>query len=144
MAFTLLPRVEKRNALGTLSEKTIGILGLSFKPNTDDIREAASLEIIHLLMNEGANIRAYDPQARDNAAKVLKNVVLCNDPYQVAESVDAILLATEWNEFKQLDFKKIIKLMKTPIVLDGRNLWDGKMLKKLGFLYMGIGRPNKE
>lgn len=131
-----------RNALGTLNEKTIGILGLSFKPNTDDIRDSAALEIIHLLMNENAHIRAYDPQAMDNAAKVLKNITLCKSPYEVADGADALLLATEWNEFKQIDFAQIKKLLHTPVILDGRNLWDSDQLKSMGFIYMGIGRGN--
>jgi len=129
-----------RKALGTLNEKTIGVLGLSFKPNTDDIRDAAALEIIHLLKNEGAHIRAYDPQAMENAVKVLKNVKLCKDPYQVADGADALLLATEWNEFKQIDFGRVKKLLRQPVILDGRNLWDPEYLKEMGFTYIGIGR----
>lgn len=129
-----------RKALGSLNEKTIGILGLSFKPNTDDIRDSASLEIIHLLINEGAHIRAYDPQAMENAAKTLKNVKLCESPYEVAEGADALLLATEWNEFKQIDFSRIKTLLHSPIILDGRNLWDGEQLRNLGFTYIGIGK----
>lgn len=131
-----------RKALHSLNDKTIGILGLSFKPNTDDIRDAAAIEIIHLLQNEGAHIRAYDPQAMENAARTLKNVVLCENPYQVAEKADALVLATEWNEFKQLDFTKIKMLMKQPVILDGRNLWDSDVLQELGFTYMGVGRGN--
>ncbi len=131
-----------RKALRSLNDKTIGILGISFKPNTDDIRDAAALEIIHLLQNEGAHIRAYDPQAMENAAKVLKNVTLCDNPYQVAEHADALILATEWNEFKQLDFAKVKTLMQQPVILDGRNLWDAAALKALGFTYMGVGRGN--
>ncbi len=131
-----------RKALRSLNEKTIGILGLSFKPNTDDIRDSASLEIIHLLMNEGAHIQAYDPQAMENASAVLKKVKLCETPYEVAEKADALLLATEWNEFKQLDFNAIKSQMRSPIILDGRNLWDGNALKSMGFTYMGIGRGN--
>jgi UDPglucose 6-dehydrogenase len=129
-----------RKALGSLNEKTIGILGLSFKPNTDDIRDSAALEIIHLLVNEGAHIRAYDPQAMENAAKTLKHVTLCESPYQVAEGAHALLLATEWNEFKQIDFSRIKTLLRTPVILDGRNLWDAAQLKELGFTYIGIGR----
>jgi len=129
-----------RKALGSLNDKTIGVLGLSFKPNTDDIRDAAALEIIHLLQNEGAHIYAYDPQAMENAAKVLKNVKLCENPYQVADGADALLLATEWNEFKQIDFGQIIKMLRTPVILDGRNLWDSEHLKAIGFTYIGIGR----
>jgi len=131
-----------RKALHSLNDKTIGILGLSFKPNTDDIRDAAAIEIIHLLQNEGAHIRAYDPQAMENAARTLKNVVLCENPYQVAEKADALVLATEWNEFKQLDFTKVKILMKQAVILDGRNLWDSDVLQELGFTYMGVGRGN--
>ena len=131
-----------RKVLKNLNEKTIGILGISFKPNTDDIRDAAAIEIIHLLQNEGAHVRAYDPQAMENASKILKNVILCENPYQVAENADALILATEWNEFKQVDFGKLKSLMAQPIILDGRNLWDASQLKALGFTYLGIGRGN--
>ena len=131
-----------RKALKSLNEKTIGVLGIAFKPNTDDIRDAAAIEIIHMLQNEGAHVRAYDPQAMDNAANVLKNVTLCENPYQVAEKADALVLATEWNEFKQLDFKKIMAIMNQPVILDGRNQWDAEALRALGFTYMGIGRGN--
>jgi len=129
-----------RKSLKTLNEKTIGVLGIAFKPNTDDIRDAAAIELIHLLQNEGAQIKAYDPQAMENASHVLKNVVLCENPYQVAEGADALVLATEWNEFKQLDFKKLKSITKQAVILDGRNLWDASALKDLGFTYMGIGR----
>jgi UDPglucose 6-dehydrogenase len=129
-----------RKALGSLNDKTIGVLGLAFKPNTDDIRESPALEIIHLLQNEGAHIKAYDPQAMENAAKILSKVELCENPYQVAESADGLLLATHWNEFKQLDFVRIYQIMKHPILLDGRNLWDAEQLKEMGFKYMGVGR----
>ena len=129
-----------RKALSSLNEKTVAILGLSFKPNTDDIRDSAALEMIHLLMNEGAHIRAYDPQAMENAAKTLKNVTLCKTPYEAAKGADALLLATEWNEFKQLDFVRIKELLNSPLILDGRNLWDADVLKNLGFTYMGIGQ----
>ncbi len=131
-----------RKALKNLNEKTIGVLGISFKPNTDDIRDAAAIEIIHLLENEGAHIRAYDPQAMENARSVLKNVVLCENPYQVAENADALILATEWNEFKQLDFSRLKVLMKHPIILDGRNLWDPETVRSYGFTYIGVGRGN--
>jgi len=133
-----------RKALGgSLIEKEIGVLGIAFKPNTDDIREAPALEVIHLLENEGAHVRAYDPQAMENAAKVLKKVKLCKNPYEVAQGADALVLATEWNEFKQLDFKRIRQSMKTPILMDGRNQWDGKSLRSLGFTYFGVGQGNQ-
>ncbi len=132
--------VKLRHALGNLNDKTIGVLGLSFKPNTDDVRDAPALEVIHLLQNEGANVKAYDPQARETAAQHLKRVKICENPYQVAEGADALVLATEWNEFKQLDFEKIKQLMHTPVIMDGRNLWDADKLRSLGFQYFGVGR----
>ncbi len=129
-----------RRALGRLDEKVIGILGLSFKPNTDDIRDAPALEVIHLLQNEGAVIRAYDPQAMENARQVLQRVTLCKNPYEVAEGADAVVLATEWNEFKQIDFERLRNLMRQPIIMDGRNAWDPEQLRTLGFTYFGVGR----
>lgn len=131
-----------RKALGSLDETTIGVLGIAFKPNTDDIRDAAAVEIIHLLQNEGAHIRAYDPQAMENAAQVMHKVKLCKDPYEVAEGADAIILTTEWNEFKQMDFDRLREIMKRPVILDGRNLWDPETVRSHGFTYMGIGRGN--
>ena len=127
---------------GSFLDKTIGILGLSFKPNTDDMREAPAVEIIHLLENEGAKIQAYDPQAMENAEKELPGISLCPDPYQMAEGTDALVLDTEWNEFKQLDFERIFKLMRTPVLVDGRNQWDSKRLREMGFTYFGIGQGN--
>ena len=129
-----------RKALGSLDQKTIGILGISFKPNTDDIRDAPAIEIIHLLQNEGAIIRAYDPEAMENARIALKHVTLCKNPYEVTEGCDALVLATEWNEFKQLDFERIYHLMKQPIIMDGRNLWDPEQMREIGFTYFGVGR----
>jgi UDPglucose 6-dehydrogenase len=131
-----------RKALGGLNDKVIGVLGLSFKPNTDDIREAPAVEVIHLLQNEGAHVKAYDPQAMVNAAESLRRVTLCKDSYEVAEGADALVLATEWNEFKQLDFDRILKLMRQPVIMDGRNLWDDVRLREMGFTYFGIGRGN--
>jgi UDPglucose 6-dehydrogenase len=132
--------VRLRRALGTLNDKEIAVLGLSFKPNTDDIREAPALEVIHLLQNEGANVRAYDPQAMDAVRHIFPSLTLCASPYEAAEGADALVLATEWNEFKQLDFPRLRQLMRQPIILDGRNLWDAEQLIALGFTYFGIGR----
>lgn len=136
-----------RKALGNLDGKVIGILGLSYKPNTDDIRDAPALEVIHLLQNEGAIIRAYDPQAMKNASLVVQRITLCENSYQVAEGADALVLATEWNEFKQLDLKRVFQVMRQPIIMDGRNLWDPDQLISIGFTYFGIGRgthPNNQ
>ena len=127
---------------GSLVDKNVGILGLSFKPNTDDIREAPALEIIHLLCNEGAHVRAYDPQAMANTAKAIPELELCKNPYDVAQDADGLILVTEWNEFKQLDFKRIFNIMRKPVLIDGRNQWDSKFLRHLGFTYLGIGQGN--
>ena len=130
-----------RKSLGSLTDKTIGILGLSFKPNTDDIREAPALEVIHLLENEGAKIKAYDPQAMENARPALPKVALCKTPYEVADGVDALVLAVEWNEFKQLDLQRVFSLMHNPLILDGRNIWDSEKMRSIGFKYYSVGRP---
>src|SRR5574340_356582 len=131
-----------RKELGRLDEKVIGMLGISFKPNTDDIREAPAVELIHLLENEGAIIQAYDPQAMDNARTALPKTRLVTSPYEAAQDADALVLATGWNEFKQLDFERIAQLMRGKVILDGRNIWDPDRLRALGFNYFGIGRPN--
>ena len=129
-----------RELLGTLDEKTIGILGLAFKPNTDDMREAPSVEIIHLLQSEGAEVRAYDPVAMPNAERMLHDVTLCRDAYQVADGADALIVVTEWNEFKHLALPRLKELMRQPIIVDGRNIYDPQEMKALGFIYRGIGR----
>ncbi len=135
--------VKLRKALGGLNDKVVGVLGLSFKPNTDDIREAPAIEVIHLLQNEGAVIQAYDPQAMENVNEELHRVRLCENAYDVAKDADALLLATEWNEFKQLDFSRIKTLMNTPVIMDSRNLWDPDRLTELGFTYFAVGRAAK-
>lgn len=132
-----------RKELGSLNDKVIGVLGLSFKPNTDDIRESPPLEVIHLLQNEGAKVKAYDPQSMELVAKHEKQIKLCENPYQVADQADALILATMWNEFKQLDFSRIKACMNQPIIIDGRNLWDPDTMRQLGFVYYGIGRGNR-
>jgi len=123
-----------------LRGKTIGVLGLSFKPNTDDIRSAPSINIIERLQDLGCKIRAYDPKAMDKAKKVLENVKFCKDAYDAAKTSDCLLVLTEWNEFKELDFKKLKKLLHQPVIVDGRNVYDPKRMKKMGFRYSGIGR----
>ncbi|GAP40517.1 UDP-glucose dehydrogenase family protein [Flexilinea flocculi] len=125
---------------GDIKGKRIGILGLAFKPDTDDIRESPAVDIIKYLTQKGAIISAYDPAAMELSKLVLpKEVSLYENPYQVVEGTDALLLATEWNEFKQLDFEKIHQLMHGNVILDGRNLWDPQSLTDLGFRYYGIG-----
>lgn len=120
--------------------KTIGILGLAFKPNTDDIREAKSLEIIRLLLDEKVNIRTYDPIAMENTKKILPKLKYCESSYEAAEGCNALVIITEWNEFKLLNLKKVRDVMKRPLIFDGRNLYDPERMKALGFEYYSIGR----
>jgi UDPglucose 6-dehydrogenase len=129
-----------RALLGTLDEKQIGVLGLAFKPNTDDMREAPSVEVIHLLQSEGAHVRAYDPVAMVNAHHYLEHVTLCQDAYEVAQGADALVIVTEWNEFKHLSLPRIKEVMRLPIIVDGRNIYDPDQMAALGFVYRGVGR----
>jgi UDPglucose 6-dehydrogenase len=136
-----------RERLGTLQGRVIGLLGLAFKPNTDDIREARSLEIIRLLLQEGAIIKAYDPAAMPKVQSLYPQLCYCRNAYEVAEGADALALITEWNEFKQLNMERIRCLMRAPNLFDGRNLYDPVRMQKLGFYYYGVGRriePNDE
>ena len=129
-----------RELLGRLDQKVLGVLGLAFKPNTDDMREAPSVELIHLLQSEGAKIRAYDPVAMVNADHYLSDVTLCQDAYDVAQGADALVIITEWNEFKHLSLPRLKKAMRQPIIVDGRNVYDVEQMKALGFVYRGVGR----
>ena len=129
-----------KDNLWIIKDKTIGILGISFKPNTDDIRNAPSLEIIQALQSQGAKVKAYDPQGAAKAKEILKGVVFCSDSYAVSKGADCLLILTEWDEFKELDFIKIKKLMRHPLVIDGRNIYDPLKLNKMGLKYIGIGR----
>lgn len=134
--------VAKAKALvgGNMNGKTVGILGLSFKPDTDDMREAPAIVVINELLRQKARIRAYDPVAMGNAKHMLKDVTFCKDSYEVAKDADILILMTEWDEFRQIDLKKIKTEMKTPMLLDGRNIYDPQTVKSLGFTYKGVGR----
>jgi len=131
-----------KDALWIIKDKTIAVLGLAFKPNTDDLRNAPSIDLINALILEGAKIKVYDPKAMEKAKKILKNVDYCKDAYQAAKGADCLIVATEWNEFKELDFVKLKKMLKRPLIVDGRNIYDTKLLKDLGFTYIGVGRGN--
>jgi UDPglucose 6-dehydrogenase len=133
-----------QQALWVLRGKTIGVLGLAFKPNTDDMRYAPAIDVIEYLQGEGASIKAFDPQAMKEAAHLLPKVKLCKDPYEVARGADCLVLMTEWNEFKELDFKRIKKLLKQPLIIDGRNVYDPARMRSLGFRYVGIGRGRSD
>lgn len=126
--------------LSRLNGKTVGLLGLAFKPNTDDIREARSIEVIRYLLQEGATVRAYDPVAMPNMQAIYPHITYCKNAYEVAEGADALALITEWNEFKQLNFERIRNLMRQPNLFDGRNLYDPQRIRKYGFYYYGVGR----
>ena len=134
----ILSKIKK--LLPHLKGKTIAIWGLAFKPKTDDIREAPSIAIIMELQGLGAKIRAFDPEAKINAKKVLKNVVFCNDPYSTAKGCDALVIVTEWNEFRVLDMDKVKRLLKQPNIIDGRNIYEPEEMRSAGFNYIGIGR----
>ncbi len=130
-----------RRALWVLKSKQVGVLGLTFKPHTDDTRFAPALEIVRRLLAEGASVRAYDPQAMRKTQVVYPTVKYCEDPYDVAAGADALLLLTEWPEFRDLDWQRIHGQMVRPLVLDGRNLLDPHRMRQLGFEYHSIGRP---
>lgn len=124
---------------GNIKGKILTILGLAFKPNTDDLRESRSLEVIRMLQKKGAIIRVTDPVAIKGAEKVLKRVKFYTDIYQALEGSEALLLVTEWKEYADLDFARIKRIMAKPVIIDGRNFFEGKKLKKIGFIYQGIG-----
>jgi UDPglucose 6-dehydrogenase len=127
--------------LEPLAERVVGILGLAFKPNTDDIREAKSLEVIRLLLDRGVTVRVYDPVAMPGSRKVLPaTVVFCESPYEAAAGADGVVIATEWNEFKLLNLERLRGVMRRPLVFDGRNIWEPERMRRLGFEYHTIGR----
>ncbi len=133
--------------LGSLRGLTIGVLGLAFKPNTDDMREAPSVDIIRWVVSQGATVQVYDPVARETGRAELQRagvrmeaVTFCEDAYAVASGADALVIATEWNEFKSLDMIQVREAMKRPIVIDGRNIYEPSLMNSLGFTYRGMGR----
>ncbi len=133
--------VEKiAQAVGTLKGKTLGILGLSFKPNTDDIRDAVSVKIIQDLQKRGAQIRAFDPAAMDAARKLMPDVTYCKDVYHSVEGSDAVILMTEWNQFRHMDLERIRGALRKPVFIDLRNVYEPQRMEGLGFHYVGVGR----
>ena len=153
-SFNLLKEVERINEmqkdlmvkktedmLWNLPDKTIAVWGLAFKPNTDDVRSAPAIDIVKRLLSAGAKIKAFDPEAMEKAKEELGDkIVFCKDIYEAVQDSDCIMLMTEWNEFKEVDWQRIKDLMKQPVILDGRNIYDPEMLKKMGFKYTGVGR----
>jgi UDPglucose 6-dehydrogenase len=153
--FTLLKEAERinkqrlqhflekaRHALWVLKDKQIGMLGLAFKPNTDDIRFAPAIELIRRLLGDGARVRVYDPKAMEKTRAIFPDVVYSVDAYDAARDADALMIVTEWDEFRGLDWERIRNLMARPLVLDGRNLLDPARMKALGFEYHPVGRPD--
>ncbi|HEX2059208.1 MAG TPA: UDP-glucose/GDP-mannose dehydrogenase family protein [Thermoanaerobaculia bacterium] len=128
---------------GDVSGKTIGMLGLAFKPETDDMRDSPTITIIRGLQQRGAVIRAYDPQAMENAKALFENVTYCADAYETAEGADALVLATEWNEFRALNFERLMKALRQPVIVDLRNVYDPYRMIALGFRYTSVGRVDE-
>jgi UDPglucose 6-dehydrogenase len=137
--------VEKiRKAVGPLKGKTLGLLGISFKPNTNDLREAPALTIAPELMKDGCTIRAYDPAALEEGCRVLKGIVPARDAYDAATGADALIIMTEWNQFRNLDFEQLKKIMKQRILLDLRNVYEPQHVAAQGFRYFSVGRPSRD
>lgn len=130
-----------RRHLGGFAKKNIGALGLAFKNNTDDVRESAAIDIVKWLLKEGARVTAFDPKAMENAKKIIPKLKTCKKAEEVARRADAILILTEWGEFKKLPWERMKKAMRTPLVFDGRNLLNPKEIRKMGFQYVSVGRP---
>ncbi|MFC1598240.1 UDP-glucose dehydrogenase family protein [Patescibacteria group bacterium] len=136
----------KKHFDGNLTGKTIGVLGLAFKGDTDDVRDSASIDIIRLLRQEGVKIQAFDYEATENAKRALEGeeITYAADPYEVAKGADAILLATEWPQFAELDWDKVKASLNAPVLFDGRNHLPPKRMREYGFIYYGVGRNNKK
>jgi len=129
-----------RECLEELPDRLVGLLGLAFKPNTDDMREAPSLDIAKVLLAAGAQVRAYDPAAMERSRALLPDIEYLSDAYEVASGADALVVVTEWNEFRLLDLGRVKRSMRKPVVIDGRNIYDPQVMRGLGFTYRGIGR----
>jgi UDPglucose 6-dehydrogenase len=127
---------------GSVNSKTIAVLGLTFKPNTDDMRDAPSLEIVPALQAAGAAVRAFDPEGMDEAKKLMSGVEWCGDAYATMDGADAVVIITEWNQFRLLDLKRIKSLLKQPVMVDLRNIYKPGELAAAGFRYYSIGRPS--
>jgi len=125
---------------GDVSGKTIGVLGLSFKPETDDMRDAPSVEIVQSLLSRGARVRAFDPAAMSKAEKVLPEVQMCRNEYEACDGADALLIITEWNQFRMLDLERVKALLRAPVVIDLRNVYEPEPMRAAGFQYSCVGR----
>ena len=133
-----------KETLGGLEGMTVGMLGLSFKPNTNDLREAPALSIAQALIEQGAKVRAYDPAALEEATKLVAGLMPCPDAYETAREADVLVLMTEWNEFRNLDFSKLKSLVRRPILVDLRNVYESSRVTSFGFRHVSVGRPSKD
>ena len=154
--FSLLEEVEKINKeamdavsykaeklVGDLRDKNVAVLGLSFKPDTDDMRFAPAIRVIDYMLDKGATVHAYDPIAIENAKRqflVGRDVHYTENVYDAVKDADVVIVMTEWNEFKEIDLEKVKSLVRTPNLIDGRNLYDPEKMRALGFTYLGVGR----
>jgi UDPglucose 6-dehydrogenase len=129
-----------QDLLGDLHGRPIALWGLAFKQDTDDVRESPALDVLRMLLQRGAVVTAYDPAAIANAAREVPEARYVSDPYAAVVGADALLIATPWNEFKQADLRRVRSLMRTPIILDGRNIYEPAEVRALGFMYVGVGR----
>lgn len=127
---------------GDVRDKTIAVLGLAFKPNTDDMREAPSLAVVTALKDAGAIVRGYDPEGMEQARALLPDLTLFENAYSCIEGADALVIVTEWNEFRALDLRRVKRLLKSPILVDLRNIYRAEEMAKLGFSYTSVGRPS--
>jgi UDPglucose 6-dehydrogenase len=134
----MIPKIQ--NLIGDFEGKNIGVLGLSFKPETDDMRESPSIDIIREMKNQGAHIKAFDPVAMEEAKHSLPDIEYAKNEYEAIENADALVIITEWNQFRALDMKKVKSLLKTPKIADLRNIYEPEDMEKLGFEYVGVGR----
>jgi UDPglucose 6-dehydrogenase len=125
---------------GSVAGKTISVLGLSFKPETDDMRDAPAVDIVRALLERGADVRAYDPVAMPNAGRILPGITLCKDSYEACENGDAAVLMTEWNQFRMLDLVRVRRLLRSPVVVDLRNVYEPSKMAAAGFRYVSVGR----
>ena len=134
----MVPKIEK--LVGEFQGKKIGVLGLSFKPETDDMRESPAIDIIKAMQERGATVRAFDPVAMDEAKHCLPDIEYARDEYEALEGADALVFITEWNQFRALDLQKVKSLLKTPKIADLRNIYEPEDMRELGFEYIGVGR----
>jgi UDPglucose 6-dehydrogenase len=134
----MIPKIEK--LVGDLKGKLIGVLGLSFKPETDDMREAPAVDIIQELQKRGARVRAYDPVAMEEAKHCLPDVDLAKDEYDAIDGADVLVFLTEWNQFRALDMNRVKQLLKAPKIADLRNIYEPTEMRAMGFDYVGVGR----